>query len=64
LNLDWGLRDVRIVVEDVVVMDLVDDAVEGIRVNMYPSPVLTKVAGTPMVEEIELQCLLDNRILV
>jgi hypothetical protein len=46
------------------VADLIDNAVKGIRVNMYPSPVLTKVAGTPMVKEMELQCLLDSRILV
>ena len=63
MNLDQGLRDVRIVVEDVVVVDLVDNAVEGIRVNAYPSPVLTKVTGAPMVEEMELRRLLDSRIL-
>ena len=36
------------------VVDLIDNAVEGIRVNAYPSPVLTKVADAPMVEEMEL----------
>ena len=63
MNLDQGLGDVRIVVEDVMVADLVNDAIEGIRVDAYPSPLLTKVTGAPMVKEMELQCLLDSRIL-
>lgn len=53
LNLNWGLGNVRIIVEDFVVVDLIDNAVEGM-VNAYPSPVLTKVANAPMVEEMEL----------
>jgi hypothetical protein len=34
LDLDWGLRGVEIVVEYAVVVDLADDAIEGVGVNM------------------------------
>ena len=49
--------------EDVVVMDLVDNAVEGVRVNVYSSPVLIMITVAPVFKEVDLQCLIDGRIL-
>ena len=63
LNLDRGLGNVRIVVEDVVVTDLVDDGVEGVGVNAYLFPVLIKVAVTPVFEKVELRCFFDGWVL-
>jgi hypothetical protein len=54
LDLDWGLGDVRIVVEYVVVADLVDDAIKGVRVNTQSSLVLIKIATAPVFKEGEL----------
>ena len=63
LDLNWGLRDIGIVVEDVVVIDLVDDAVKGVGVNAYFFPILIKVAIAPVFEKVELQQLLDRRVI-
>jgi len=63
LNLDRGLGDVRVVVEDVMVADLVDDAVKYAGVNAYFLPVLIEVAVAPLFEEMELGCLFDGRVL-
>ena len=49
--------------EDAVVMDLVDDAVEGVRVNAYSSPVLITITVVPVFKEVDLRCLLDRRML-
>ena len=38
-------------------MELVDDAVEGARVNTDFSPVLVEVPSAPVVKEVELQSL-------
>jgi hypothetical protein len=49
-----GSGDVGIVVKDVVVTDLVDDAVESVRVDTYFLPVLIEVSNTPVFEKVVL----------
>ena len=44
-------------------MELIDNAVEGARVNTDFSPVLVKVPSVPVVKEVELGCLLNGRVL-
>jgi len=51
LDFDWGLGGVGIVMEYVVVTDLVDDAVEDIRINTHTSPVLVKISSAPLFKE-------------
>lgn len=63
LNLDRGLRDVRVVVKNSVVGDFVDDAVEDIGIDAYSSPVLVEVSVTPVVQEVYLRRLHDGRVL-
>jgi len=63
LNLNRDLGDIGVVVEDAVVMDLVEDAVEGVRVNAYSPPVLIMVTVAPEFKEVDLRRLLDGRIL-
>ena len=46
-----------------VVADLLDDAVEGVGVNTYSSPVLVKVAVAPVLKEVQLRRLLDGGIM-
>ena len=45
------------------VMDLLDNAIEGVGINMYSSPKLVKVAIVPVLKEVQLQCLLDGGII-
>ena len=54
LNLDWGLGDIRIAVEDVMVVDLVGNAVKGVQVDMYSFPVLIEVAIMPEFKKVNL----------
>ena len=54
LDFDQGLGGVGIVMEYPVVTDLVDDAVEDVRVNAHSSPVLIKISSAPLFEEGEL----------
>jgi hypothetical protein len=63
LNLDWGLGDIGVVVEDVVVTDHVDDAVEDVGVNAYSSSVLIMITVAPVFKEVDLRRFLDGRIL-
>ena len=51
LDFDRGLGGVGIVMEYVVVTDLVDDAVEDVRINMHSSPVLVEISSAPLFEE-------------
>jgi len=54
LNFDWGLGGVGVIVENVVGMDLVGNAIKGVGVNVDSSPVLFDVAGAPVFKEREL----------
>jgi len=63
LDLDRGLGDIGVVVEDTVVTDLVDDAVEGVRVNAYSSLVLIRITVATVFKEVDLRRLLDRRML-
>jgi hypothetical protein len=64
LNSNQSLGGVRVVVENFVDMELIDDAIKGARVNMDFSPVLVEVPSVPVVKEVELGCLLDSRVLM
>jgi len=54
LDFNWGLGGVGMIVEDVMGADLVDDAIEGVGVNVDSSPVLVDVASAPVFKEREL----------
>jgi hypothetical protein len=54
LNFNWGLRVVRVVVEDSMGVDHIDDVVKGVRVNADSSSILINVSSAPMVKEGEL----------
>jgi len=54
LNFDWGLGGVGVIVENVVGVDLVGNAIKGVGVNTDSSPVLFDVASVPVFKEREL----------
>jgi hypothetical protein len=54
LNLDWGLGEIGVVVEDAVVTDLVEDGVENVGVNANFSPVLIEIIIAPVFKEVDL----------
>ena len=54
MDFDRSLGGVRIVVEDFMGTELVDDAIKGVRVDTDFPPILIKVSGAPMVKEMEL----------
>jgi hypothetical protein len=54
LNFNWGLMVVRVVVEDIMGADHVNDIVKGVGVNTESSSILIDVSDMPMVKEGEL----------
>ena len=52
-----------VVVKNFVVIDLLNDAIEGVGINTYSSSKLVKVAIIPVLKEMQLQHLFDGGIM-